>query len=116
MEIGHNPLITAGKNTFINDIIEMSGGRNIGAASAQPYPAYSAEKLIVEDPDFIIIPVQDEKSKEEMYQTDKWKSLKAVKNNNILFIDADLLSRPGPRLVDAYEVIAKFIYKKESGK
>ena len=116
VEIWHDPLTTAAQGTFINDLIKLAGGTNIAEAANQPYPQFSPESLIAADPDVIIVPVEQEKDKEQMYRTARWKNLKAVRNNNILFIDADLLSRPGPRLADAFEIITKFLYPKASRK
>lgn len=116
VEIWHDPLTTAAQGTFINDLIKLAGGTNIAEASVQPYPQFSPESLIAADPDVIIVPVEKEKNKEEMYRTARWKILKAVRNNNILFIDSDLLARPGPRLADAFEIIAKFLYPKAGRK
>jgi len=111
--VGYNPLIVVGGGTFIDDIIEHAGGMNIAREAKAAYPQFSFEKLMQENPDFIIAP-EGVISSAEIQKDGRWRRLAAVKNNRILFIDADILSRPGPRVVDAIEEIAKFINDKKT--
>jgi len=111
LEVWHKPLITASKNTFLNDVIEKAGGINIAKSAKGAYPEYSFEKLIAADPDAIIIPKQNVSSPDLIFADMRWQKLRAVQNNKVLFIDADILSRPGPRIVYAIEEIASFIYE-----
>lgn len=106
--VGYNPLIVGGGGTFIDDVINYAGAENITGKAKAAYPQYSFEKLLEENPEYIIIP-EGVVKREEIERDNRWQSLKAVKNNKILFINADILSRPGPRVVEAVEEIAKFI-------
>ncbi|MGB9613388.1 MAG: ABC transporter substrate-binding protein [Candidatus Margulisiibacteriota bacterium] len=107
--VGYRPLIVAGAGTFIDDIIKYAGGENIAQDAKASYPQYSFERLIKEDPEYMIIP-EGVVEKEEIARDSRWQSLQAVRGNKILFINADILSRPGPRLVEAIEKIADFIH------
>ncbi len=111
MEVWHKPLITASKGTFLNDVIEKAGGVNIAANAQAKYPEYSFEKLISADPDVIIIPKQNISTTEQIYNDGKWKKLRAVQNKRVLLVDADVISRPGPRIVSAVDEIATFLYE-----
>ena len=111
--VGNNPLIVVGGGTFIDDIIEYAGGMNIAKEAKAAYPQFSFEKLMQENPDYIIVPEGVIKS-DEIKEDSRWQRLAAVKNNRILFIDADILSRPGPRVVEAIEEIAKFLHDKKT--
>lgn len=111
--VGSNPLIVVGGGTFIDDIIKYAGGLNIAREAKAAYPQFSFEKLMQENPDYIIVPEGVIKSA-EIQEDSRWQRLAAVKNNRILFIDADILSRPGPRVVEAIEEIAKFIHGKKT--
>lgn len=113
LEVWHKPLITAGGETFLNDVIEKAGGANIAKWAKGKYPEYSFEKLIAADPDAIIIPEQNVPSPDYIYNSSRWNKLRAVQNKRVLFIDADILSRPGPRVVYAIENIASFLYEWE---
>ncbi|MBU0687354.1 MAG: cobalamin-binding protein [Candidatus Margulisbacteria bacterium] len=108
--VGTNPLIVAGSGTFIEDMVKNAGGRNIANQNGIPWPQYSLERIIIEDPDVIIIAKGIAEGKKGIYNDRRWQSLKAVKNDRVLVVDADLISRPGPRVVDVVEQIAKFLH------
>ena len=110
IEIIHKPLMTASKDTFIHEVIESAGGENIAYWVKGKYPEYSIEKLIKKDPDVIIIPRQNIKNENVIYNDSRWQKLTAVKNKRVLFIDADIVSRPTARVADAVDEIAEFIY------
>jgi len=111
--VGYNPLIVAGGGTFIDDVVKCAGGRNISASSAVAYPQFSFEALLNENPDYIIL--ADDILKPKDFRADRrWQGLEAVKQGRVLFIDADILSRPGPRVVLAIEEIAEFIHAKKN--
>ena len=96
------PIMLAGKNTFLNEFLQFCGLKNIAEDSPINYPLFSREEILKRDPDFIIIPTDGAKqidNIEKIYP--EWKGLKAVKNKNIIFVDRDLYSRPGPRFVEA---------------
>ncbi len=107
--VGFNPLVVAGGGTFVDDIIRKAGVENVAGKAKAAYPHYSFEKLVSENPQYIIIPKGVVK-KRTIERDKRWRSLEAVRNSRILFIDPDILSRPGPRVVDAIEKIAEFVY------
>jgi iron complex transport system substrate-binding protein len=100
---------TAGKGTFINLLIERAGGSNI-ASDIDGYPQLSLEQVVAKDPAFIIL--GDAKfgiTPESIAQRPGWANLSVVKNKQVLPFNDDLLSRPGPRLVDGLEALAKLL-------
>jgi iron complex transport system substrate-binding protein len=100
---------TAGKGTFITQLIERAGGFNI-AAALDGYPQMSLEQVVAADPAFIILgDARYGVSAETIAQRPGWENLSAVKNGNIFPFNDDLVSRPGPRLVDALEELAKLL-------
>lgn len=107
--VGYRPLVTVGRENFINDIINLAGGENISAISKSPYPQFSFEELIKNDPEALII-LEGLIPWEELKSDPRWKSLSAVRKNMVLFIDPDMISRPTPRLVGAIERIALFLH------
>lgn len=111
--VGYKPLIVVGKDNFINDILHYAGARNLAGEAGAAYPQYSFERLLLEDPDYIIIP-EGLVKREEIRKDSRWKALSAVQNDRILFINDDILSRPGPRVVEAIEEIAEFIHEKKT--
>jgi iron complex transport system substrate-binding protein len=110
--VGYHPLVAVGGGTLIDDLVQKAGLENVAGKSRSPYPQYSFEQLLKDDPEYIIIP-SGVVPAAEIQQTSRWQGLAAVKQGKILIIDADVISRPGPRIVDALETIAKFIDEKE---
>ena len=112
-EVEYEPLMTAGPGTFIDDLIHLSGGLNIASDSATKYPVYNLEILIERNPEVIIISLEHGSiavSVEGVKSRKRWKIIDAVKNNQVYGINADIVSRSGPRIVDALEEIARFIH------
>ena len=100
---------TAGKGTFITLLIDRAGGYNI-ASDIDGYPQFSLEQVVTADPAFIILgDARYGVTPESIAQRPGWENLSAVKNGNILPFNDDLASRPGPRLVDALEELAKLL-------
>ena len=100
---------TAGKGTFITQLIDRAGGYNI-ASDLEEYPQLSLEQVVAADPNFIILgDARYGVSPESIAQRPGWENLSAVKNGNVLPFNDDLVSRPGPRLVDALEELAKLL-------
>ncbi len=96
------PLMLAGKNTFLNEFLQICGLKNIANDSPMNYPLYSREEVLKRDPDYIIIPTDGAvaiNNIEKIYP--EWKNLKAVNNGNVIFVDRDLYSRPGSRFIEA---------------
>ena len=107
--VGYKPLISAGKANFINDVIEKAGGVN-AIKSKAAYPQINFEELYRLDPDVIIIP-KSIMGASEIKRDNKLARLSAVQNGKILWVDSDVLFRPGPRIVDAVEIVARFLNK-----
>ncbi len=102
-----NPLIIAGKNTFINEILESVNLFNIAPESISNYPILSREEVIIKNPDFIILPESKNLSKQYLLKIfPEWKRLSAIKKNQIIFVEPDLFFRPGPRFIQAIEFLA----------
>jgi iron complex transport system substrate-binding protein len=106
-----NKPYTAGKGTFIDLLITRAGGVNFGSKFETPYPQVSLEDLIVSNPAIILL--GDSlygTTAETLKQRPGWDALDAVKNDNIFPFDDNLVSRPGPRLVDGLEALAKIMH------
>ena len=102
---------TAGSGTFINTLIELAGGENIAASLEDQYPQISIEELLVEDPDIILLgDAAYGATPEAVAQRTGWSALSAVQNGQIYPFNDDLASRPGPRLVDGLEELARLLH------
>jgi iron complex transport system substrate-binding protein len=104
VQISEEPLYTAGKSSFITDLIERAGGTSVTANIDEDYPRLSKETALAFQPDVIIISgMTDGDQKPNAV----FANSPAVKNKKVFQIDGDLLTRPGPRLVDGLEQIAQ---------
>lgn len=102
---------TTGPGTFMDTMIGMAGGVNIGAVLEEPWAQISLEELIRQDPQIIIL--GDAKwgaTPESVAQRPGWDGLTAVKTGAIFTFDDDLASRPGPRLVDGLETLFDILH------
>ncbi len=98
------PLMIAGPNTFLNEYLNICGFKNIAFDSPLNYPIFSREEIIKRNPDYIIIPTSGNDSIEKMISIyPEWKTLKAIKNKKIIYVDNNLFLRPGPKFVKAAE-------------
>ena len=101
---------TVGKGTFITLLIERAGGQNI-AGDLDGYPQLSLEQVVAADPDFIILGDSAYGITPESVATRPgWDGLSAVTNNQVFPFDDNLVSRPGPRLVEGLEALAKLLH------
>ena len=98
---------TAGKDTFIGNMIEMAGGKN--AADDVTGWEYSVEKLVEKNPDILLCSKLYD-SKKGIEATNGYKDLKAVNSGNLFEVDENIVTRQGPRLADGLETIAKLIH------
>ncbi|MGB2958534.1 MAG: cobalamin-binding protein [Bacteroidota bacterium] len=104
------PLIVVGKNTFINQLLEAAGAENLASVLSSPYPTYSREALAAEDPDVIIVisdALEDPSAPGRLFP--EWERLSAMRNNRVAVVNADLVSRPGPRAWDGLEALVHIL-------
>jgi len=104
--VWHDPLWTAGAETFIHELIEKGGGLNI-FQNMTGYPTVSIEELVARDPEIIIT---SEWSYEWALNATELASTNASQTGRIYTLDDDLAQRPGPRLVEGLEWFAYFIH------
>lgn len=104
-EISQAPYIYSfGKNTFLNEMVEICGGENI-FSNLDGWIAPSEEAIINENPQIIFTNVYTENNIEEIKNRVGWENIDAVKNNNIYYIDKDFSSRPSQFFIKAIDEI-----------
>ena len=109
------PLRVAGRNTFINELVELAGGENAIGPTIQQYPPISSEELLVCGAETIIqsaMGTGDIPGQQQAAQAfwSKFAALPAVKNNRIYVIESDTTLRLGPRLLHGAETIARCLH------
>lgn len=110
-QIGITPIVAVGTDTFIHEIIERAGGKNLSAGPI-PYPRFSREQVLALAPEVFIITSMARGETFERVKAEwrRWPAMPAVKENRIFLVDSDLFDRASPRLVDGLELLAKIIH------
>jgi iron complex transport system substrate-binding protein len=105
------PLITAGRDTFINDLINLAGGQSISGEETAAYPQFSRETALARTPEIIVAPANHgtELVREEDLRRD-FAVTPAVRRNRIVRVNPDWVDRPGPRIVDGLEQLAQGLH------
>lgn len=112
------PVQTASGRTFVGDIIRLAGGTNIGEDNPFEWPALSLEAIIKADPQVILSGYSsDYLSREEslrrwaaLKSQPAWRQITAVKTERISMLNLDVLLRPGPRVFQGLEEVARFLH------
>jgi len=101
---------TYGPGTFGDLLIARAGGYNVGGIASDPYPQLSLEQVVAANPTVIIL--GDSMwgvTAEAITARPGWETIPAVQSDSIFPFDDNLVSRPGPRLVDGLEQLAKLL-------
>jgi iron complex transport system substrate-binding protein len=110
----HDPLRTVSAESRIHELIVKAGGINIAADLEGGYPTISLEAVIMANPEVIIAGSGHGSGKDAPFQfamtEPRLAEVEARKQGRVYEIDANLTSRPGPRIVDGLEQLAQFIH------
>jgi iron complex transport system substrate-binding protein len=103
---------TAGPGTFVDQLISLAGGENLGNIAVDPYAQLSLEQLVDQDPDIIVLGsyTYGGQSPELVAQRPGWQEIAAVRSGAVHVFDDNLVSRPGPRIVEGLETLARLIH------
>lgn len=111
--VWHEPITSATSQTFVGNMIELAGGINIATGSSD-YPVLSLEAVIDQNPQVIVVNRGHGSGGDAPYQyilnEDRLKATEAAANGNIYDIDANIVDRAGPRVVDGIEAFAGCFY------
>ncbi|SHJ01261.1 ABC transporter substrate-binding protein [Lutispora thermophila] len=108
-----DPLYTAGQGTYINEIIQIAGGQNV-ATEITGWGQYSFEELLKQNPDILIAAfhsTDEGMRKEDIMKDELFSKLPCIREGNIhVMSDDNIVSRPGPRVVEAIREMAKALH------
>jgi iron complex transport system substrate-binding protein len=97
-----SPPRTAGPDTFVAQILDIAGGRLPFPELAERWPEVSLEAVVERQPDVLVVPVSPGADPLALLAgRPGWRDLQAVRRGRVKAVDADLFSRPGPRLAEA---------------
>jgi len=110
-----NAPYTSGPGTFIDVLLAKAGAKNLGSTLGAAWAQISLEELLVQNPEVILLgdAVWGGITPEIVAQRAGWEGLAAVQNGMVYPFDDNLVSRPGPRLVDGLEQLAKLLHPEQ---
>jgi iron complex transport system substrate-binding protein len=109
-QLSAEPLYTAGRDSYITDLIRRAGGRSVTADVPGAWPRYSDESALASRPEAIVMATGGSMGEANADIAAALKTSPAAKSGRIIKINGDYLSRPGPRLVDGLEQMARALH------
>lgn len=101
------PLMTIGSGSFLSELVEIAGGRNVFGDLEGPSPQVSFEEVLKRNPQFIL---GRPETAGNLRAKPRWFGLPAVREGRVLVMDTVLVGRPGVRLGEAAVSIANLLH------
>ncbi|HEU5235980.1 MAG TPA: cobalamin-binding protein [Pyrinomonadaceae bacterium] len=109
-QVSGEPLYTIGRDAYLTDLIRRAGGVSVTAEVPGAFPRFSDESALASKPDAIILPTGGSMGTANSSVAASLRNSPAVLNNRVYRINDDHLSRPGPRLVEGLEEMARALH------
>jgi iron complex transport system substrate-binding protein len=112
VELWHDPITTAGKGSFVDEVITRAGGINVARELESAYPTVNPENVVDWNPDVILLGyMNQEQPKAALADRIGWSDVAAVRSGRIVGdIPSDFLLRPGPRLTEGVKALSRRLY------
>lgn len=104
------PLTTVGPNTFLFDLLELAGCDPVSAGARSDYPSWSVDRLVAESPEVYLVASESGVSPEAVADRPGFAGIEAVREGRVVLVDSDLVSRPGPRVVQGLRILAEALH------
>lgn len=105
---------TCGRDNFLHDLIVRARGRNIAAQMPRQWLRLNPEHLLLENPAVIVLLARDEadfeRAREWYLRHPHLQPIKAIREKRLFYLQENLASRFGPRLLEAYAQLASFLH------
>ena len=108
-QVWNEPIITINREHFIGKVIELCGGNNIFGDINKLTPRPNLEAILQANPQTIIASGMGNKRPVWLEDWQRWPQMQAVANGHVYFLNADLINRPTPRLLDAVEQMCQLL-------
>ena len=109
-------LFTVGSDTFVGDLLTLLHASNIAEGATSPFPQLTAEAVIEANPEVVLLADGEfGESLETACARPGWSAIAACETGRVHAIDPDLTNRPGPRVVEGLEQIARLLYPDRFG-
>ena len=109
-EVYYPPLTTVGPNTFIGDLLRRAGCQSVSESAKSDYPQWSVDSLVRESPQVYLVSSESGASPQAVAKRPGFDAIAAVAEGHVVPIDSDLVSRPGPRIVDGLRALADALH------
>ena len=108
----NDPPLTAGPRTFVSQVIEVAGGRNVFADQAALWPTVSIEEIVRRQPEYVVVPRGEQGAErvEAMKRAPGWRELRALREGRGVMVPAEVVNQPGPRLGEAARAMRDAIH------
>jgi iron complex transport system substrate-binding protein len=111
-------LFSAGAGSHIDELIRLAGGRNIAARTGAPWPQLSMEAIVSADPQVILLlsghgaktRLSAQAALGRLRVDPRWRTISAVKRGRLAVLEDDLITIPGPRLIEGLEATAAALH------
>lgn len=110
-EVFFPPLTTLGPRTFIFDLLDRAGCDPVSAGASSDYPEWSVDQLLTEDPDVYLVSSESGQSVDGVGKRPGFAGLSSVGEGRVVLINSDLISRPGPRVVEGLGALAAALHQ-----
>jgi iron complex transport system substrate-binding protein len=106
-EVFYPPLTTVGPHTFIYDMLERAGCDPVTADATTDYPEWSVDDLVADGPQVYIVTPESAKSVAAVARRPGFSAIPAIEDGNVVLVDGDLVTRPGPRVIDGLQQLSE---------
>jgi len=102
---------TTGSSTFQDLLIELAGGANV-AAGIDGWGQIDLEELVIQNPEVIVFATAPfiVTTSQSLAERPGWGGIAAVQSERVVSIDTNWIDRPGPRLIDGLEALARALH------
>jgi iron complex transport system substrate-binding protein len=110
--VWYDPPTTTGSGTYIHELIEIAGGRNVFEDAPGLWPRVSLEEVVRRQPDVVLLSQTEENpiDIELLSSAVGWRELRAVRDGKVVPVDANLFNRPGPRVAETARRLAQLLH------
>ena len=109
-EVYYPPLTTVGPDTFIGDLLSRAGCRSVSARARSDYPQWSVEDLVRQNPEVYLVSSESGATPKAVASRPGFDAVAAIAAGRVIPVDADLVSRPGPRVVEGLRLLARALH------
>jgi iron complex transport system substrate-binding protein len=115
-QIAEVPIVSVGKDSYIDRLITLAGGTNL-AGNMTEYPRFSWENIMLLQPEVVLISSMAGGKSPELLKASwlRWPEIPAVRNNRLYVVNADLFNRPTARLISGLEILAEILHPENPG-